>query len=104
MCVFVNFVFSNAVFMHSHTCIDGHVITHSHPYLPSSGHGHTAQSLDHIAGFNAAASSMKASCAVSAIPQIFFTFVQTDLRREPLPDTYATATALRGPPAVAKAA
>ena len=38
LCVFVNFVFSNTVFMHSHISDDGRTVTHSHPYMPSGHH------------------------------------------------------------------
>lgn len=58
MLVFVNFVFSNTVFIHTH--IDGdHSYTHSHPYLPSSSHGHSQNAVNLIAGFNAIAAAFQ---------------------------------------------
>lgn len=60
ICVFMNFVFANTVFMHTHTLADGSRISHSHPYLPSTGgHTHSALSLDNIASFNAAAQNIE---------------------------------------------
>lgn len=59
--VFVNFMFSNTIFMHSHTGADGKTVTHSHPYLPTSGHQHSAQSLNLISIFNASAASANVS-------------------------------------------
>ena len=61
--VFVNFMFSNAVFIHSHHLAGGRTVTHSHPYLPSSHHTHTSQSLDLISAFNCAASAAEAVAA-----------------------------------------
>ena len=64
--MFVNFMFMNTVFMHSHHGIDGRMVTHSHPYVPSSSHTHSALSLDQIAGFNLSASSAQASSVLIA--------------------------------------
>ena len=60
-CVFVNFVFMNTVFVHTHLMADGTAISHSHPYLPSSTHTHSAASLMSIAQFNAAVTTMESS-------------------------------------------
>lgn len=54
----------NTVFMHTHHGIDGRSITHSHPYVPSSSHSHSALSLDQIAGFNLSAASAQAASAI----------------------------------------
>lgn len=59
--VFVNFMFSNSVFMHLHKDASGHSFLHSHPYLPKTAHSHSSQSLDLVNAFNVAASS--AQCA-----------------------------------------
>ena len=60
MLVFVNFVFSNTVFMHTHS--DGNQsYTHSHPYLPSSGHTHSQNAVSLIAGFNAVAAAFQSA-------------------------------------------
>lgn len=98
VCVFVNFVFSNTVFIHTHACIDGHSVTHSHPYLPSSHHSHSALSLDQIAGFNAAASAIEGSAATSVpAPARYFTVTAAGIVSDTAAGTPATA-ALRGPP------
>lgn len=55
--LFVNFMFSNTVFIHSHTTDDGRTVTHSHPYLPSSHHSHNAQSISLISLLNLTAAS-----------------------------------------------
>lgn len=44
--------------MHTHVGTDGRHITHSHPFIPSSGHAHSAMQLDQIAGFNSSAAAM----------------------------------------------
>mgnify|MGYP001054495653 CR=1 FL=1 len=64
LCVFVNFVFSNTVFMHSHITDNGRTVTHSHPYMPSGHHAHSSVSLDLVAQFNASASSMESASAI----------------------------------------
>ncbi len=61
ICVFVNFVFMNTVFVHTHLMADGSAVSHSHPYLPSSTHTHSAASLMSIAQFNAAATTMEST-------------------------------------------
>ena len=60
MLMFVNFVFSNTIFVHTHTDGD-HSYTHSHPYLPSSGHSHSQNALNLIAGFNATATAFQST-------------------------------------------
>ncbi|MDE6126699.1 MAG: hypothetical protein K2G30_07075 [Muribaculaceae bacterium] len=72
--VFVNFVFANTVFLHTHQGLSGRLIIHSHPYShSSSNHGHTSQSLDQVSAFNAAASAIEGSVApvISAAPGVF---------------------------------
>ncbi len=59
--LFVNFMFSNIVFMHTHEDAEGRTIVHSHPYTHATGHTHSAQSYSQISGFNIAASSAQAS-------------------------------------------
>lgn len=79
MAMFVNFMFSNAVFMHVHKTADGTLVAHSHPYLPSGNHSHTSSSLDHIANFNAAASSFDAVAQIApAAPQYHLTAIIGD--------------------------
>lgn len=61
VCLFVNFVMANSVFMHTHICVDGSRVTHSHPYMPGTCHTHTSQALTAIGAFNAAAAGMESS-------------------------------------------
>lgn len=98
VCVFVNFVFSNTVFMHTHACIDGHSVTHSHPYLPTSHHSHSAQSLDQIASFNAAAAAMEGSMATAAPAPGHHLIVTAAGIVSPIVTGTPTSAALRGPP------
>ncbi len=55
--VFVNFMFANTVFLHTHHGLAGRDVTHSHTYNPSANHTHSAQSFNLIAAFNAASAS-----------------------------------------------
>ena len=100
MCVFVNFVFANTVFMHAHQLYDGRTVTHSHPYLPSSAHGHTADALALISQLNLAAASMEGSSALSidSMPEPWSKVVClcVDLCAEAV----VGVAALRGPPAI----
>lgn len=98
--VFVNFVFANTVFMHSHVTDDGLRVCHSHPYIPSAqGHSHSACANSAIAQFNAATAAMSASWGV-ALPQVSVT--ATAVVYEPAELCVQTAHALcidtRGPP------
>lgn len=63
--MFVNYMFSNIVFMHTHADAAGNPITHSHPYSSSSSHTHTSGGYALIASFNAAASSFQGVAALS---------------------------------------
>lgn len=77
--LFVNFMFSNTVFIHSHTTDDGRTVTHSHPYLPSSHHSHNAQSLSLISLLNLTAASSETTSGTMQIqlPRQFETIVCT---------------------------
>ncbi|GFI39023.1 hypothetical protein IMSAG025_00160 [Muribaculaceae bacterium] len=100
MLVFVNFMFSNAIFTHVHKGVDGRAVTHSHPYLPSGTHSHTAHSLDLVAGFNLAAITAQSVAGFALdIPDVSFSLVSACVivakcRHE------AALYLLRGPPAV----
>lgn len=98
LCLFVNFVFSNSVFIHSHVAADGRLVTHSHPYIPTAGHGHSAMQLDQIASFNASAASVNvvADTAVPT-PEGEVAFINTDYSSAAI-SHIAAAGALRGPP------
>ena len=85
LAVFVNFVFANTVFIHTHH-LDRGIVTHSHPYLPSSHHGHTAESLGTVFVFNTVAGAFEgATDAVTPVPEctsIAKTFIRPILTRE----------------------
>lgn len=68
MAVFVNFMFANTVFMHTHTLNDGSRVTHSHPYVPASHHGHTGSQAGSIAQANAMAGGFELPMAVALQP------------------------------------
>lgn len=96
--VFVNFVFANTVFVHTHTGLDGRAVTHSHPYLPSSGHTHSAASLSLIAAFNAAAAAFEGSYVTPMfVHDACFGCVSDRLRCDCVA-LKADARVLRGPP------
>lgn len=63
--LFVNFVMANTVFLHTHTSFDGHVVAHSHPYIPGAGHSHSGAAMESISGFNTAADTMEPTAALS---------------------------------------
>ncbi|MDE6288027.1 MAG: hypothetical protein K2M00_04495 [Muribaculaceae bacterium] len=99
--VFVNFMFANVVFMHTHSLDNGASITHSHPYLPSSQHSHSGAALDNIAAMNAAALTVRASLPAScqfisdnAFISIDFTFCREAAC------SHSLLSCLRAPPAV----
>ena len=100
MLLFVNFMFSNTIFTHVHKDIDGHPITHSHPYLPAGTHGHSALSLDLISAFNAASIAANAvqNMSVSA-PETACSLIDSDITSFAAVKHIA-AFSLRGPPAL----
>lgn len=60
LCLFMNFVFSNTVFIHMHHTANGRLVTHSHPFTPTGmPHTHSENSFDTIAALNVGASTMK---------------------------------------------
>lgn len=96
--VFVNFMFSNAVFTHVHKGLDGRPVTHSHPYLPNSGHSHTAQSLDLVFSFNAAVAQPVAAEVVEA-PDFICIPIDEDFKSRVI-CLSVDRESLRGPPDV----
>ncbi|MDE6525764.1 MAG: hypothetical protein K2L75_00790 [Muribaculaceae bacterium] len=98
--VFVNFVFSNTVFIHSHHISGGRSVTHSHPYLPSSHHSHNAQELSLIASFNmTAASAMEADFAPVFSAPLCYTVIEQECVQAATAASLPGAK-LRGPPLV----
>jgi len=98
MLVFVNFVLANTAFIHTHSCFDGHVVTHSHPYFPSAHHGHSQQALDSIASFNSAAESVDMAPAVSFIAGSALFTIIADKRVCHVTEIAVFTLGLRGPP------
>lgn len=100
MVMFVNFMFSNIIFLHSHRSAGTKgVVTHSHPYSPSSSHSHSQGSLDLVAGFNTAAGAMQGS-APAALPEALATETRylCTLYIVSQKDSAKDIPALRGPP------
>lgn len=96
--VFVNFVFANTVFVHTHTGIDGGVVTHSHPYMPSGSHSHSSSSLSLVANFNDAATAFEGEvCASLQTSAELFESLYVGIRHD-CAALKATVRALRGPP------
>lgn len=98
MLMFVNFAFSNVIFMHTHTDGANGPVTHSHPYLPNSTHSHSSASLEQIFSFNTSATSFQGE-AILVVPRSFSAITEIET-------VYATAAAtvrntllsLRAPP------
>lgn len=51
LALFVTFIGGNTLCVHTHVGPKG-IVTHSHPYLPSSQHSHTASQFDSLAAVN----------------------------------------------------
>ena len=97
---FVNFVFANTVFVHTHSGIGGRMVTHSHPVLPSAPHGHSAAAFGAIADFNAAAQLLETSSAtVLQAPADHVERIAPEAVREAL-FAILRPTSHRGPPTV----
>lgn len=96
--VFVNFMFSNTVFVHYHLLSEGKIVAHSHPYNPSSHHTHTAKALDLIASLNLAAASADPTIPTPA-PTIAqqCAVIENHYTDATTCDAHCSAT-LRGPP------
>lgn len=102
LCLFVNFVFANTVFIHTHHAADGRLITHSHPYLPSStNHTHSSVSLDSIAAFNLGASSVVASESVTIAKGAVRCLTVKARICESIFETHISGISRRGPPVAA---
>lgn len=97
--VFVNFVFSNIVFTHTHKDSSFGTITHSHPYNPGAGHGHSQASFDKIAGFNTAVSSFQGSGMCDVPAPVTSARSRGTIVRTTLWNGFDNFVSLRGPPA-----
>ena len=96
--VFVNFMFSNIVFVHTHRISDSRVVAHSHPYSPSAHQSHTDGELSLIAAFNAAAASVDAADVPPALnAPADFVALECPAGAEPA-DAACLPSLSRGPP------
>lgn len=96
--MFVNFMFSNTIFMHVHKDVDGQPVTHSHPYIPSSGHTHTGNSINLISGFNISAlTAFSSSVPIVFIPETVLCKL-TCGNNVCISYYHHTVSVLRGPP------
>jgi hypothetical protein len=95
--VFVNFVFSNTVFTHTHKYGTYGTVTHSHPYLPSVPHGHA--SVDYT-GFNVSASAFQAASFFDLpIPELYEVIIGVACLSVAVTG-WEPVVLLRGPPAI----
>ncbi|MDE5649692.1 MAG: hypothetical protein K2I35_01575, partial [Duncaniella sp.] len=75
--VFVNFMFSNTVFIHYHLLSEGGTVAHSHPYKSSSQHTHSTKELNLISSLNcAAASADTASPVLTLTAPLYYTVIE----------------------------
>lgn len=91
-------MFSNTIFLHVHKDVDGKPITHSHPYIPNSGHTHTGDTINLISGLNF--STLTAIGSTSPILAIFETLIYELTCSNDVCISYHhfLASGLRGPP------
>lgn len=84
--------------MHTHVGSDGRHITHSHPFIPSSGHTHSAMQLDQIAGFNASATAMDVAGATAILPSAEFILLSENHSNFDIIAGISLSCSLRAPP------
>ncbi len=98
--IFALFYCGNALFLHTHIIGDTTVV-HSHPYLPSGHHSHSAQSLESITGFNSSLFAMQpADEACCTAPDLQCCDIATACTLRPAVSAAIRITAPRAPPAV----
>ncbi len=96
--VFAFFVCGNTLCLHSHT-IGDYTIVHSHPYLPSSQHTHSQQSLNTIAALNASPLLTVISSAEPTAPVLNVVALLTSKERTFVNQYLSELNLLRAPPA-----
>lgn len=102
LAVFAAFACGNTMFTHSHVGADGGVVTHSHPYLPSAHHTHSATQLLTLTAFNGIAFDGAATGQGSFIPPVPVCREASRMTEAPrLYSAEMSARSLRAPPAVA---
>ncbi|MDE6860278.1 MAG: hypothetical protein K2J65_07695 [Duncaniella sp.] len=96
--VFVNFMFSNMVFIHYHLHSEGGTVAHSHPYKSSSQHTHSTKELNLISSFNCTATSADtASPAPTLTTPLYYTVIECHCSTATTDESPLSVT-LRGPP------
>ena len=98
--IFAIFFCGNTAFIHSHI-IQGHRITHSHPYAPGPEHTHSAEAIQFIAQANMTAASMDAAAPilVENLEPRFLRIVEIQVQAQARV-TDSRDNLLRGPPIV----
>lgn len=96
--MFVNFMFSNTIFMHVHKDVNGNPITHSHPYIPNSGHTHTGNTINLLSGMNMSALTAVSSASpmLSTPETVLFKLISVSVTYAC--DNFISTFSLRGPP------
>lgn len=98
LAVFVNFMFSNVIFLHLHQDENGRAFLHSHPYLPKAPHHHDSHSLDLISAFNSAANAaMEEETPALFAPAVAVVKLLTESSESNVIQS-VSAFGLRGPP------
>lgn len=93
--IFMGYFASTNFFPHTHT-VEGRLVAHSHPYLPSAHHTHSASAVDCIAYL-----SVLLLILVAATPLFLFSFKLCGHYSfvEQIPEKYFVSDCLlRGPP------
>lgn len=99
--VFAAFACGNTLCVHTHVDKDGGVVTHSHPYLPSAHHSHSAAQLLTLAALNALSFDETAGAPAVQAPQQICTATAAAEMRAQLCAVLLKARSLRAPPAIA---
>lgn len=96
--VFAFFVCGNTLCLHSHR-IGDYTVVHSHPYLPSSNHSHSQQSLNTIAAFNTTPVLNETAPTEPAAPTFSIVALMASAIRTFISQYLSELNLLRAPPA-----
>lgn len=98
--VFLGFVLGNTAFVHTHT--DGtHTYSHSHPWLPSAHHSHSAAAAEAFASLNESAGQITEAIAPLTIAHTMQTVVViATAAPEHSSDAHIALRAGRAPPII----
>lgn len=96
--VFATLFCGNTFFVHHHADLNGHSVTHSHPWMPGTSHSHSQQQTTSIAELNDALLAMEVSQSVTLdAPLTTFVLVENGMR-ESLADGENVCAVGRAPP------